>query len=99
MKTSKAKKNFMNEKRIKKLISSLSKILSNLSKEAFLVSTASHGYNAGGIWTGMGESGICDYYTDPSFETLPSQIKTWLDKEELFLEWQNPGVVCIWSAR
>jgi hypothetical protein len=88
----------MNEKRIQKLITSLAQILTDLGKEVFLTSTAAHGYNSGGIWTGMGESDVCDYWQDPAFETLDPKIKTWLDKENLFLEWQNPGVVCIWSV-
>ena len=89
----------MNEKRIQSLINALAKILTDLGfGDTFLISTKDHGSNAGGIWTGLGEQGVCDYWQDPSHELLDPQIRAWLDRENLFLEWNDPGVVCIWSS-
>ena len=87
----------MTEERAKQLIKALAQILTDLGLgDVFLTTTKAQGYNPGGIWTGLGESGICNYWEDPAHDLIPQEIKDWLEKEDLFLEWQNPGVVCIW---
>ena len=87
----------MTEEKLRNLITALAQILTDLGKDGgILTTTKAQGYNPGGIWTGFGETQIADYWMDPSFETIPQEIKDWLEKEDLFLEWQNPGVVCIW---
>ena len=88
----------MTEERAQQLIKALAQILTDLGLgDVFLTTTKAHGSASGGIWTGLGESGICDYWQDPAHDLIPQQIKDWLQKEDLFLEWENPGVVCIWS--
>ena len=83
----------------KKLIKQLAQILTDLGHgDVFLTTCKDHGYGEHGIWTGMGESGICDYWQDPAHENLDPQIRKWLDENDLFLEWHNAGVVCIYST-
>ena len=88
----------MTEERARQLIKALAQILTDLGLgDVFLTTTKAHGYPQGGIWTGLGECGICDYWQDPAHDLIPQKIKDWLEDEDLFLEWRNPGVVEIWS--
>ena len=78
----------------KKTIAKHIKALKGLFPNSFISTTQEFDGHAGGLWTGFGEDGTCDYWhghVDP-------KLQTYLDKNDLFIEPHDPGTYMIWSG-
>jgi hypothetical protein len=81
----------MNEKTTAKHIKALQKLF----PDAFISSTKEWNGREGGLWTGFGaHSEICDYWNS----YVNPKLQTYLDKNGLFIEPNDPETYMIWAV-
>ena len=80
----------MDKKTTAKHIKALKKLFPN----SFIKTTEEWNGRAGGLWTGFVEDGTCDYWHG----YVDSKLQDYLDKNNLFLEPNDPGTYMIWEG-